>query len=199
MSSIPDFGVSYVETFGDPEFANVIEDLRSHGIDAEQESREESVYASLEWVLPTAIVLFVADKYFGTLLEELAKEHYPRIRIALVRVISRVFARNNGPYLTVFASPPGKVKNRHEHAVSIYSRNRDGLPIKFLVDDSIAVDTAVDEIFEMMRQHFSQEPSVIDEEIEGVEVRRSTTFVFLRRAEGWRLVHPRSRSEPEES
>jgi hypothetical protein len=195
MNTIPDVGFWYVESLDDPEFATAVDDLRAQGISADLEKREEAVYASLEWVLPTAVVIFVADKYFGTMFEELAKEHYPHIRKALARVIRRVFHRVGGAYLTVVASPPRKRSMPYEHVVSIYSRHRDGWPIKFLVDDSLPVETSIDEIFALMQRHCSGGGSVIDTETELIQFRRSTILVFVRHETGWKLVHPVTKHE----
>ncbi len=44
-----------------------------------EEWQQSGVYAGLEWVLPTAVAVFLANQYVGTLLQEAAKDHYPTL------------------------------------------------------------------------------------------------------------------------
>ncbi len=53
------------------------QDLRALGVSVAAESRSGgAIKASLDWVIPRAVAIFIAHKYLGTLLEEAAKDHY---------------------------------------------------------------------------------------------------------------------------
>jgi len=188
----PDFGLSYVRDFHDEEFIQIGEELRGHGLAVEIESSENQVYASLEWLIPTAVFLFVAEKYFGSILEEVAKDHYPLIRSAVKRIVLNVF-RRVGAYQKVYAVPASKVSVTAFHIVSLYAKDRSGRLIKFLIDDQVSVDTSIDEIFALLEEYYGlPEPnqSLIDKMLRTVPLRRSDELVFKREPHGWRLCYP---------
>jgi hypothetical protein len=187
----PDFGLSYTRSFYDPEFTLIAEELRGRGLSVELEGGENEVYASLEWLIPTAVFIFVADKYFGALLEEAAKEHYPAIRAAAKRIVRKVFQRF-GAFAQVYAVPAGKVTKSETHIVSILAKDRTGRLIKFLLDERIPVDTAIEEVFAILEQHYGPEArtSLIDAQVSGIPLRRSDQLVFARNESGWELCYP---------
>jgi hypothetical protein len=191
----PDFGLSYTASFYHPEFVAIAEDLRARGVSVELEAGEDELYASLEWLVPTAIFLFVADKYFGALVQEAAKEHYPHIRAAAKRVVTKVFERF-GALARVYASPAGKVSTPEVHIVSFLAKDRTGRLVKFLLDDRVAVDTAIDEIFSILEQHHGPEGtnSLIDAQISGIYLHRSDQLVFVRTESGWQLCYPQRKT-----
>jgi hypothetical protein len=191
MTTIPDFGLWYQRDIENPEFAEIGESLRSQGLHVELEARESSVYASLEWVIPTAVVIFVADKYFGTMVSEAAKEHYPVIRDAVGRIARSVFRRVGSSFGTIYATPAKKISSTQVHLVSVYARHRDGWSVRFMLDDTeTPVENAVDEVFEVLRVHHLGLQSAIDIESAGVEIRQGTPLVFARGSERWVLVYP---------
>src|SRR5438105_4143639 len=51
-----------------------------------REVRPAGPMAGIGWWLPAAIAVFITDKYVGTLLSETAKEHYPILKAALLRL-----------------------------------------------------------------------------------------------------------------
>jgi hypothetical protein len=58
----------------------------------------------LEWLVPTGVILFVASKYIGAILSEAGKEHYPIVRDAVVRALTRL----RGAQVVRVESVPGK-------------------------------------------------------------------------------------------
>ena len=66
-----------------------VRDLDGSGVSIEHREEELGPFAGMEWLLPTAISVFIAEKYFGTIIQELAKEHYPIIKRALGHLVAR--------------------------------------------------------------------------------------------------------------
>ncbi|WP_231583338.1 hypothetical protein, partial [Luteimonas sp. FCS-9] len=64
-SAVPDVGLMYIESYEDPSFANFGRELAADGLDVRVESRPDpGPYAGVEWLLPTAVVVFLGRSYF---------------------------------------------------------------------------------------------------------------------------------------
>lgn len=192
-----DFALSYNEEYHDDEFVTIADELRARGLSVELESSKNEPYASLEWLIPTAVFIFIAEKYFGTFIQEAAKEHYPSLRGAVKRIAKNVF-RRGGTHRQVYAVPAAKVSSPTVHVLSLYVKNRDGRLMKFLLDETVPVDIAVDEIFRLLDEYYASEAgtSYIDAEAGAVIIRRSDQLVFKREQDAWHLCYPTKR-EPD--
>lgn len=60
-------------------------------------------YAGLEWLVPTAVVLFVFKAYFDGFLQEAGKDHYKLLRAATVGLAKKFLGRR-APKMTVISS-----------------------------------------------------------------------------------------------
>jgi hypothetical protein len=83
-------GISVLEGVPTPWVEDVVETFRASGVVPRVEIREPQVLASIEWLMPTAALLYLTNRYVGTLVSEAAKEHYPHIRRSMARFAERV-------------------------------------------------------------------------------------------------------------
>lgn len=54
------------------------------------------IYATIEWLVPTALVIFITKSYFQSFLTEMGKDHYTLLKNALKRAANRLIGQS-GP------------------------------------------------------------------------------------------------------
>jgi hypothetical protein len=140
------------------------------GLRAVAEHREDmSMMAGLEWLLPTAVVVWLTNKYVGTLLQEAAKDHYPKLQAAILRLVRRTTGRDRQVKLTVIASTPEKITDSDPVALSVWIPRQGSPNVIFRFDQDLSDDelgTAVEELFAVILAHaksgvLSREPSAV--------------------------------------
>ena len=158
----PDVGISI-----DPAIEAEIADdftgeMRSAGVKADAEVRESSVYAGVEWLVPTAIVVFIAQKYIGTLLQEAAKDHYPKVKAALLRLIKKTTGPGREVRVQFLASNPAKLRAADPVVLSLCAPLRTSGSVTFVFEHSITsafASAAVHELFEILIEHELKYPN----------------------------------------
>lgn len=86
------------------EFRRLVE---ANGLGLKVERPEEDgPYAALEWLIPTALIVFIGKAYFEAFLKEMGKDHYALLKAGLKLLNSRLL----GPKASavVFVSTAGK-------------------------------------------------------------------------------------------
>lgn len=133
--SVPDVGLIFIESFEDPSFAEFSRDLSAEGLDVRIESRPDpGAYAGIEWLLPTAVVVFLGRSYFDAFLKEAGKDHYQLLRKALMKVSKRFFSKGTPQGRVIFT--PGKAESeipRYSLSYSVIAEVGDGLRVKLLL------------------------------------------------------------------
>ena len=101
------------------------------------------VYASaLEWLMPTAIVAYVAKPYFEGFLAAAGEDHYRSLKASLAKLASEV-AGPGGPRLRLVGSR-GKVPTddpTFSLAFSVYAGIESGLRFKLLIPNGIGAES----------------------------------------------------------
>jgi hypothetical protein len=142
----------------EPLSAALSAELNRIGVNVVIDHRDEpSVMAGIEWLLPTAVVVWFTNKYLGTLLQEAAKDHYPLIRDAILRLVRRTTGPDRELKLTVISSGAGKVKDTDPAALSIWLKREDGSgAVVFRFDQTLsgeALSAAVDGFLALALAH----------------------------------------------
>ena len=137
------------------EFVNPLEDL---GVHVRVEERGQQVFAGVEWFLPTAVILLVTRKYFETLFEEAAKDHYPVLKAGLRRLLGRLVGphRDIRLYTTVSARSPHKLSEARPGALSVYIEVAPGVITRFIYEDDLDEsqhDQSIDAILQYIRDN----------------------------------------------
>ena len=96
------------------------ERLVSHpNLDLQIEEREsEGPYAGIEWLIPTAVVLYIGKSYFDGFLKEMGKDHYSLLKSGLKTIYTRLIG-SEAPKVTVIATQ-GKARESQPYSL-IYS------------------------------------------------------------------------------
>jgi hypothetical protein len=132
----PIMGLSYTtrispDTFAEFERLVVAEGL---GLDIEQRD-EDGPFASFEWLIPTAVVLFIGKAYFDGFLKEMGKDHYALLKTGLKSLYSRLLGPNSPKVAIVSA---GKISTNQPYSLifSIFAEADEGARFKLLLPHS---------------------------------------------------------------
>jgi hypothetical protein len=145
-------GVSYLDRFEPEPFAEFVRAVETPTLHLQLEAREpEGFRAGLQWLLPTAAVVFIAKSYFDSFLKEMGKDHYKILKSAIKTLAGKILGRC-GPKITVVGTT-GKVLNDDPYSfafsvlVDIGEGRRAKLLFKRGIDPeyiSLAVDAFTD-------------------------------------------------------
>jgi hypothetical protein len=145
--NLPQIGISYIDSVPQSiidEFLGVVShptlDVRS-----ETRSREEAAYACTEWLLPTAVVLFISKAYFDGFLKEMGKDHYYLLKKGLIKLKVKL----NGYVAVRLTATPGKVSKEPAYSLtlSVYAEADDAQRFKLLIQNNVS-DTEYEEIID---------------------------------------------------
>jgi len=129
----PQLGISHLEAIPAEVFDEFVEEVSSNGADIEVRTHG-GVFAGIEWLMPTAIILFISRAYFDAIFSELGKDHYK----VLKRAVKGLHRRANGFRITQTGSP-GKLADKqiYSRAFSIMVAVVDDLTLKFLIQPNL--------------------------------------------------------------
>ena len=138
----PQIGVMYVDEFPADPFEEFAAALKHPNLKLQIEPREPpGPYAGVEWLFPTAVIVFVGKAYFDAFLKEAGKDHYHLLRAAIKKLASK-FIGPSAPTVRLSFSD-GKVKSPHPKYSLVYSviaEIGDGLSVKLLLEPGLAAE-----------------------------------------------------------
>ena len=134
IALLPPIAIVFKHPAQEADFDALRELLASGGTEVAIESRDEDgPYAGIEWLLPTAVILFIGKAYIDGLVKEIGKDHYILLKQGLKSLYSRLVGPK-APTLTVI-STAGKSKAAGEYSLlfSLLAEAPDGLRFKLLI------------------------------------------------------------------
>lgn len=156
----PQIGVMYVDKFPADPFEEFAAGLKHPNLNLQIEPREPpGPYAGVEWMLPTAVIIFIGKAYFDAFLKEAGKDHYHLLAGAIKKLASK-FIGPSAPAVQLYFSD-GKVKSAHPKYSLVYSvvaEIGDGLSVKLLLEPSLSAvecNQAIDAFTEFLDALFS--------------------------------------------
>ena len=147
--------LSFASGFEEDTFKGIAEDLRAGGAEVVIKRRPaEGPHASLEWLIPTAVILLIA--YLKSFSEETGKLQAQALHKALPNLWSKVFGPK--PEITyTIVGPRGNVGSQvFSHAVSVRMKRNDGGEVILLFPSTTSLEDfslAVDRFIELMWKH----------------------------------------------
>jgi hypothetical protein len=137
----PHLALIYVDTISADSFSEFARDVAAEGLNLHVESREISgPYAALEWLIPTAVIVYVSKSYFDGFLKEMGKDHYALFKRGLNGLYEKVLGAA-APEVTLVSSA-GKVKSDQPYSLyySIIAEAGEGLKFKLLLAQSASAE-----------------------------------------------------------
>ena len=129
--------LSFTPPFSADDFADFVKshaDARAEVVLDKRDS--EGPQAGIEWLLATAVMLFIGKSYFDGMLKELGKEHYHLLKAKTKGLYARLIGPQ-APAVTLVATA-GKVGDRRKYSLlfSLLAEADDGLRFKLLIQES---------------------------------------------------------------
>ena len=143
QSRKPDVLLSHESTIPDELLRPLVEIISAPRLSLTVEEREpDGPYAALEWLIPTAVVLFLAKSYFGAFLQEAGKDHYHLLKKGLNSVWLSFFGNDRLVRRTLVASTPGKLSSerRYSSTFSLVAEADSQRNFKLLLPDAATTE-----------------------------------------------------------
>jgi hypothetical protein len=136
--SLPHIGLSRFSFIPDAVLAEFVDEVAAEPLRIEVRE-QESVFAGLEWLNPTAVVLFISGAYFAAFFSELGKDHYT----VLKRAVRTLYRRMSALRLTRRGTP-GKFSAEpvYSLAFSIVVATGQDINLKLLLQPALSEDDA---------------------------------------------------------
>jgi hypothetical protein len=135
----PHLALVYQNNLSEAPIEEFVRTVRKPGLDLRVSSAEPSgPMGGVEWMLPTAVILYIGKAYFDTFLKEAGKDHYALLKKGLTAFWSAYLSSRKEVTIRLVGTP-GKLDpdQRYSHVFSIYTPTRDGVNrIKFLFDET---------------------------------------------------------------
>ena len=114
--------------------------------------------AALEWLLPTAAVLYIAKPYFEAFLKEAGKDHYQVLKRQLSQLWEVFFGDKRAVRTRVTTSTPAKVEQepKYSRSFSLVAEGPEGFKLKLLMRDAAPpeeLNRAVELFFELLAKY----------------------------------------------
>lgn len=122
--------------------------------------------AGPEWLLPTAVSVFLFKSYFDGVFKEAGKDHYQALKPAISRFWSRLFGKDRVVKATVLASAPGKLTAgpRYSLTFSLMAEGTSRRRFKLLLPENVSAEefeASMEVFLELMQaQHSPDEPDL---------------------------------------
>jgi hypothetical protein len=142
--------ISYLEGLPRELAEEFVQELDGSGLRVSHESRPPEPQAGIEWLLPTAVVLFFVQNYLGVFLQKAAEDHYELLKSAIMRLVRRTTGASREIRLTYHASGPNKI-SADPATFSIYVRTDSGATVKFIFEHSTPDEAVPDQVEGFLR------------------------------------------------
>ncbi len=132
----PQIAVSFSRNIPMETFRDFVDTIASEKLDLRVESRErDGPYAGLEWLIPTAVIIFIGKSYFDAFLKEMGKDHYHVLKAGLKALRTKVLGPS-APKVSVVSSS-GKISAARQYSLtfSIMAEADERLRFKLLLRD----------------------------------------------------------------
>lgn len=139
MDTPPHIRFMHDETLPREFLADFEESVRADGLEIQFHAFQfGTAYAAIEWLMPTAIVAYIAKPYFDSFLKEMGKDHYNLLKEGLKKLYSKV-AGPRAPEVKIVATA-GKVTKEQPYSLffSIVAEVADGIIFKLLIQHPIS-------------------------------------------------------------
>ncbi len=193
-------GLAYVEEFDGPHVEEFLNEVKEAGLQPVVEVRENSPYAALEWVVPTAIAIYFGKPFIDVFLkraaDDLADAVYPAIKKSLKKLVKRLFFE--APVaVTVFTTSEKKVSDPSSLVFSVYSVTKTQHRMKFIFNNEMTVtdcEAYVEELFELLAYHHGTEDEMdsLSQQIANSNIpkHREVYLKFDQTTATWAVIDP---------
>jgi hypothetical protein len=131
--------ISYEENIPEEIISHFVSKVVTPGLDVKTEVREPSPQANLEWLIPTAVIIFIGKAYFDSFLKEMGKDHYHLLKKGILSLWKYFFGHDRTiNYKRVYTG--GKISSARQYslALSLMTDIFGEYRIKYLFKDDLS-------------------------------------------------------------
>jgi len=137
-------------------------EVRYSGLDLLVNKREARPFMSMEWAIPTAIVVYILKPYFESFLKEAGKDHYNILKTWLKKTV--VSGKQIKTTIVRATQSTQKVESGYTQSlsISVLVQTRNDKIIKFLFDERLTDEEwehAVAMMLDLSEQHYNTYPN----------------------------------------
>jgi hypothetical protein len=152
-------GISYTENFPRNIFNDFLSILDNKNLNIEIESREPAPMACYEWLVPTAIIIFIGKSYFNSFLQEMGKDHYQLLKKAFISLRGKLVGKN-APQVTI-VSTAGKFSSNSKYSLvfSVIAESNDNFKFKLLIQSKVneaEYEKIISSFIEFLDEYYSK-------------------------------------------
>ena len=135
----PHIGIQFVAKLPHEAIEDFARDIGHPNLIYHQYRRDDfGFYAGLEWLVPTAIVVYLAKPYFNSFLSEAGKDHYQLLRKALIKIAKRYIGKEAPVLQVMSAGGKGKVPSgKYSLVFSVVADLGFGTAVKLLIESDL--------------------------------------------------------------
>lgn len=159
----PAIGIQALAPLSEQDFSDVLAHLNERGVTHVFEQRQPTAYASLDWLIPTGIVLFITHSYFDGIFKEVGKDHYQWFKTALSSLYKKALGENPEVVFTVLSGGKPKAPTHFSGTLSFLYVNDRGYRVKLLFPLDLAADDYAQSCEEFMKLITAHEGRLADD------------------------------------
>ncbi|MFT7562320.1 MAG: hypothetical protein ACI93R_004255 [Flavobacteriales bacterium] len=184
MNSDTHIGISYLEDLPFEFIEEYTNTISATNLKIESESRENGIYMSIEWALPTIVIAYLTKPYFEAFLQEAGKDHYQVLKKGTLRLFSHLFGDN-----------PEKRDKKRSQVFSVIVQLCDGRPLKFIFPEGITIqqyENSLELMYELLTKHYRDHPNDrITTMVEKLSTHSHSLYVeYIAEESSWILLDP---------
>lgn len=196
----PQVVVSYDENIPEEVLGGFREAVADDRLHLRIESRPTTPQAGLEWLVPTAVVIFLGKAYFDAFLKEAGKDHYHLLKSGISSLWRTLVSRDRKVNLRLLKSGGKVVEGKYSLALSVMAEAAEGYRFKLLLEDSVGEEdfNAVIAMFlDFLETYYADrlDPNLRKDLREGRVVGRTILIAYDAELGALRVIDPIPRKE----
>jgi hypothetical protein len=139
MTTSPQIVIVHIDSIPEEVFSEFVRTIATERLKLDIESRENGeIYAGLEWLIPTAVIIYIGKSYFDGFLKEMGKDHYNLLKAGFVTLREKLLGPA-APQMAVVSSA-GKTSPNQPYSLvySIMAEGNGSLRFKLLIQREVS-------------------------------------------------------------
>ena len=138
---VPPIAIFYTNSIPEETFSDFLRLVSPTGLDVQVKSRpSDGIYAGLEWLMPTAVIIFIGKPYFDSFFSEMGKDHYSMLKAGLKALRTKFFGSKAPKFIKVGTQGKLTVSQFYSFVFSIVAEAEPGLRFKLLLQSEASED-----------------------------------------------------------
>lgn len=154
--------IIHIDSIPEEIFSDFVRTISTERLRIDIESRENGgTYAGLEWLIPTAVIIYIGKSYFDGFLKEMGKDHYNLLKAGF-RALREKLLGPSAPQMAVVSSA-GKTTTDQPYSLvySIMAEGNGSLRFKLLLQREVSeleYDEILNAFLEFLETYHSHAP-----------------------------------------